>query len=86
MEYLIGIIAALGGWLFWERSRRQTAEGALDNLETKTEVATNQGKQNANNADLATEVAARVDMQATLERELGRKLSDEELARFLNKR
>jgi hypothetical protein len=38
MEYLIGIVVGLMGLLFYERSKRKSAEGSLDNLETKKEV------------------------------------------------
>ena len=38
MEYLIGIIVALIGLLFYERSKRKSAEGSLENLETKKEL------------------------------------------------
>lgn len=37
MEYVLGAVLALLGFLFYERSKRKSAEGILENLETKKE-------------------------------------------------
>lgn len=37
MEYVLGVVLALLGLLFFERSKRKSAEGNLENLETKKE-------------------------------------------------
>jgi hypothetical protein len=38
MEYIIGLIVILLGSLFYEKSKRKSAEGVLENLETKKEI------------------------------------------------
>jgi hypothetical protein len=38
MEYVIGLIVILLGSLFYEKSKRKSAEGVLENLETKKEI------------------------------------------------
>ena len=37
MEYVLGVVLALLGFLFFERSKRKSAEGILETLQTKKE-------------------------------------------------
>jgi hypothetical protein len=38
MEYVIGLVVILLGGLFYEKSKRKSAEGVLENLETKKQI------------------------------------------------
>lgn len=47
MEYVIGLLVAVLGMLFYERTKKQSAEGLLQNLENKekdVELQTDQAK------------------------------------------
>lgn len=86
IAYLLSAIAALLGYAWFERSKRKSAEAQNDNLESRGEVKEHQALAGANEKQLQSEQEARTTVQATLERELGRKLTDEELARYLNRK
>lgn len=86
VAYLISAIAALLGYAWFERSKRKSAEAQNDNLESRGQVRDHEAEAKANDTQLQSEQEARTTVQATLERELGRKLTDEELARYLNRK
>ena len=81
MEYLIGLIVALIGGLLYERSKRKTAEGSLDNLETKKEVLELE-KQESKNSGL---IEAEKEKREEIKNEESKKSLDD-LARFFNDR
>lgn len=81
MEYLIGLIVALIGGFLYERSKRKTAEGSLDNLETKKEVLELE-KQESKNSGL---IEAEKEKREEIKNEQSKKSLDD-LARFFNDR
>lgn len=81
MEYLIGLFVIVLGGLFFERSKRKSAEGALDNLETKKEVLKLEKDTAKNTGQLEAEEAKREEIKSEKS-----KKSLDDLARFFNDR
>lgn len=81
MEYLIGLLVAVIGWLFFERSKRKSAEGILGNLETKKEILELDKESTKNTGLLEAEEAKREEIKNEQD-----KKSLSEIARFLNDR
>ena len=67
MEVLLGLIGVLAGWLFFERSRRKSAEALNTNLETKEELVKKDQAIANNNGSLASEEAKREDIAKNVE-------------------
>ena len=79
MEYIVGLLVTLVGLLFYERSKRKSAEGSLENLETKKEILS-VDKDVSKNSGL---IEAEKEKREEIENEQSKKsLSD--LARFFN--
>lgn len=70
------LVALLSGAYFLEKKRRENAESALENSEVKLQDAVLQEKMNSNRQKFEEE-------RAKLEAEKGRKLSPEEMKKFL---
>lgn len=81
MEYIVGLIVGLVGWLFYERSKRKSAEGALENLDTRKETLTLDKEATKNTGLLEAEEAKREEIKNDQD-----KKSLSEIARFLNDR
>jgi hypothetical protein len=81
MEYIVGLIIGLVGWLFFERSKRKSAEGALENLETREETLKLDKEATKNTGLLEAEQAKREEIKNEQDK---KSLSD--IARFLNDR
>jgi hypothetical protein len=81
MEYLIGIVVGLVGLLFYERSKRKSAEGSLNNLETKKEVLEVEKNLSKNEGLIEAEKEKREEIK----NEESKKSLDD-LARFFNDR
>jgi len=85
IEFLLGLIAVLGGLFVYERGKRKTAESLNTNLESKEKVQQEQAKIDKVDALLAAEEAKREELKAELQNQLGKKLN-EDLAKFFNDR
>lgn len=81
MEYLLGALAALVGWLLIEKSKRKSAEGLLENLETTKKTLEVDKNINKNTALIEAEENKRQDIQKDEP-----KKSLQEIADALNKR
>lgn len=79
MEYIVGLLVTLVGLLFYERSKRKSAEGSLENLETKKEILTIDKDVSKNNGLIEAEKEKREEIK---NEESKKSLSD--LARFFN--
>lgn len=86
MQILLGIVALLVGGLFFERSRRKSAEGLLDNLKTKEEILEKDKQINENNALKTNEELKRNQLNQDIETEKNSKDNNEDLENFFNKR
>lgn len=81
MEYIVGLIVVLLGGLFYERSKRKSAEGALVNLETRKQTLELDKESTKNSGLLEAEEAKRKEIKNDQD-----KKSLSEIARFLNDR
>ena len=81
MEYIVGLIVGLVGWLFYERSKRKSAEGVIENLETRKETLELDKEATKNTGLLEAEEAKREEIKNDKDK---KSLSD--IARFLNDR
>ena len=79
MEYLIGLIVLLLGGLFFEKSKRKSAEGTLENLETKKQILEVEKNVSKNNGLIEAEKEKREEIK----NEKSKKSLDD-LARFFN--
>ena len=80
-QYLIGLLLAVVGWLFLERSKKKSAEGSLDNLEIKKEIL----KLEKDTSKNAGQLEAEEDKREEIKSEKSKKSLDD-LARFFNDR
>lgn len=62
MEYLIGIIVALAGALFYTRGKQKSAEAINENVDMKTEVQKTQANIDVNSATNVAEDAKRTEI------------------------
>lgn len=81
MDYLIGLVAILLGGLLFERSRRKSAEGVLENLDTKKELLKQETQTAKNQGLLEAEEEKRKEIKSNED-----KKSLDDIARFLNDR
>lgn len=81
MEYVVGLIVGLVGWLFYERSKRKSAEGVIENLETHKKTLELDKEATKNTGLLEAEEAKREEIKNDKDK---KSLSD--IARFLNDR
>lgn len=81
MDYLIGLVAILLGGLLFERSRRKSAEGVLENLDTKKELLKQETLTAKNQGLLEAEEEKRKEIKSNED-----KKSLDDVARFLNDR
>jgi hypothetical protein len=81
MEYLVGVILGLLGLLFLERSKKKSAEGTLENLETRKETLELDKKTTKNTGLIEAEETKREEIKNDQD-----KKSLSEIARFLNDR
>jgi hypothetical protein len=81
MEYIVGLIVGLVSLLLFERSKRKSAEGALENLETRKETLKLDKEATKNTGLLEAEEAKREEIKNEQDK---KSLSD--IARFLNDR
>jgi hypothetical protein len=81
MDYLIGLVAILLGGLLFERSRRKSAEGVLENLDTKKELLKQETLTAKNQGLLEAEEEKRKEIKSNED-----KKSLDDIARFLNDR
>jgi|LakMenEpi12Oct12_1017442.scaffolds.fasta_scaffold22998_1 hypothetical protein len=81
MEYLVGLIVLLLGGLFFEKSKRKSAEGTLENLETKKQILEVEKNVSKNNGLIEAEKEKREEIK----NEKSKKSLDD-LARFFNDR
>lgn len=81
MDYLIGLVAILLGGLLFERSRRNSAEGVLENLDTKKELLKQETLTAKNQGLLEAEEEKRKEIKSNED-----KKSLDDVARFLNDR
>jgi hypothetical protein len=81
MDYLIGLVVILLGGLFYERSKRKSAEGSLDNLESKKAILEIEKDSSKNKGLLEAEESKREE----IENEKSKKSLDD-LASFFNDR
>jgi hypothetical protein len=81
MDYLIGLVAILLGGLLFERSRRKSAEGVLENLDTKKELLKQETQAAKNQGLLEAEEEKRKEIKSNED-----KKSLDDIARFLNDR
>ena len=81
MEYLIGLLVALFGGLLYERSKRKSAEGSLENIETKKEILFLEKEESKNKGLIEAEKEKREEIKNDEP-----KKSLDDLARFFNDR
>jgi hypothetical protein len=81
MDYLIGFVVILLGGLFYERSKRKSAEGSLDNLESKKAILEIEKDSSKNKGLLEAEESKREEIK----NEKSKKSLDD-LASFFNDR
>lgn len=81
MEYIVGLIVGLVGLLLFERSKRKSAEGALENLEARKETLELDKEATKNTGLIEAEEAKREEIKNEQDK---KSLSD--IARFLNDR
>lgn len=84
--YIVAAFSLVLGLLFYERSRRKSAEALNDNAETKEKVMEKQGKVLENNAALNAEEELRNKEKESLEGKKNEDLSTSNLVDFFNKR
>lgn len=75
--------AALLAWLFYERSKRKSAEGLLENQETKEKLIEKDKQINVHEANLEVEESKREELKKQM-REIETNESIEELEKFFN--
>jgi hypothetical protein len=81
MDYLIGLVVILLGGLLFERTKRKSAEGILNNLESKKEVLKIETETSKNKGLLEAEEEKRKEIKNEED-----KKSLDDIARFLNNR
>ena len=86
MGFLGTALALVTGLFLFERSKRKSAEALNDNLETKEKVNSIEAEIRKNHAILGVEEADRKKQKELIEKNATEKLSDEDLADFLNRR
>lgn len=84
--YIVAAFSIVLGLLFYERSRRKSAEALNDNVETKEQVFEKEGKIMKNNASLNAEEELRNKEKESLENKKNEDLSTSNLVDFFNKR
>ncbi len=84
MEYLIGLIALLGGGLFFYRSKAKNAGALLENEPTKKQVNEINRETEALAGRLDAEQARREDIQSSVQEETKGVDSAEDLVRFID--
>lgn len=83
MEYIIGIIVALAGGLFYYKTKAKSAGALLENTKTKEQLAEASGKIEAHSGRIDSEAEGRQAVQRDME-ENGKEVSNEELVKFIN--
>lgn len=83
-QILLAISALFAALFFLERFRRKSAEGLLENTETKEKVIELEKEINKNEGLLKAEEVKREEIKKTLEEDKKDPVSQEELEKFLN--
>lgn len=81
MEYLFGLIVVFLGGFLYERSKRKSAEGVIENIEVKKELLKQETLTAKNNGLLEAEEEKREEIKNEND-----KKSLDDIARFFNKR
>lgn len=84
MEYLLGLIALLAGWAFFERTKRKSAEGLNENLETKEKLLEKEKEVFLNEAKLKAEKQKQAELNWQLEEERKKDETVKEILDFFN--
>lgn len=85
MQYLLGLIAALVGGLFYYKTKAKSAESLNENTKVK-ESLLNEDKNIAENSGRVLSQKARIEtIQSDTNKELEKVQTNEELASFLSK-
>jgi len=84
MQYVLGLIAALAGGLFFYRSKAKTAESLNANIETKEKVIKEDAEIAKDQGKLEAESGRREAISDTVQKEVEKELPNESLVNFLN--
>jgi hypothetical protein len=84
MEYIIGILIALVGALFYSNTKRQSAEASLENVESHKELNKKDHDIELKKARLEAEEAKRAELEKTLNSKEGSDISKSDLEDFFN--
>lgn len=84
--YIVAAFSLILGMLFYERSRRKSAEALNDNAETLEKVLEKEESIMKNNASLEVEEEFRKKEEQSLENKKNEDLSTSNLVDFFNKR
>ena len=85
LEYIIGAVVALLGWLFLERGKRKGAEALLENLEVKEKVLGLEKDSLRSSAELESERKLRAKEKKDLEERLEKSPSHQEMVDFIRR-
>lgn len=81
---LAGLAALFAALFFIERFRRKSAEGLLENVETKEKIVGIDKEINKNEAEIKTEETKREEIKKELNNELNKSSNEKDLEDFLN--
>lgn len=86
MEYIAGIILALLGALFYQTTKRKSAEGLLENVETKEKNIAIDKDIAKNDGLAAAEEEKRNNLKDEMKEKLNESTTPEDIADFFNGR